>query len=238
MIVAKKPPHHLQPIENFDESDESMRQKQIVLLNQLYNSGLNTDRKISIPLNSSLFKDKDHINLDINLKLVDFMPNTGPAGGGGGGGGGNRSYDDFDVNNDPLSKHIRRFENISRSLPGSSGSLNKTKPLPPVNKTRTQNYINQDTARLQHEHEMSDMKTDGIIDNSNRIFKNINNHSVVFFLKEGYLARLQKAQNKPVIKTYTLKDYRNFKKDVNPNTGRLGFDFENETYKKTVCLEF
>ena len=157
MIVAKKPPHHLQPIENFDESDESMRQKQIVLLNQLYNSGLNTDRKISIPLNSSLFKDKDHINLDINLKLVDFMPNTGPAGGGA-----NRSYDDFDVNNDPLSKHIRRFENISRSLPGSSGSLNKTKPLPPVNKTRTQNYISQDTARLQHEHEMSDIKTDGM----------------------------------------------------------------------------
>jgi hypothetical protein len=49
---------------------------------------------------------------------------------------------------------------------------------------------------------------------------------------------LQKEKNKPVIKTYTLKDYRNFKKDINPttatNTGRLGFDFENENYKKTV----
>lgn len=52
------------------------------------------------------------------------------------------------------------------------------------------------------------------------------------------MARLQKEKNKPVIKTYTLKDYRNFKKDVvatsATNTGKLGFDYENDNYKKTV----
>lgn len=49
---------------------------------------------------------------------------------------------------------------------------------------------------------------------------------------------MQKAQSKPVIKTYTLKDYRNFKKDAlpgtNTNTGKLGFDFESEQYKQKV----
>ena len=56
---------------------------------------------------------------------------------------------------------------------------------------------------------------------------------------DGYLAQLQKAhQPKPVIKTYTLKDYRNFKKDALPitnnTTGKLGFDYDNDHYKQKV----
>ena len=57
------------------------------------------------------------------------------------------------------------------------------------------------------------------------------------------MVQLQKAQNKPVIKTYTLKDYRNFKKDMllsNNNTGKLGPDFESEAYRQKViffCFE-
>jgi hypothetical protein len=152
---SKKPPHHLQPIENFDDSEANInhQKQQFAILSDLYHSGL-ADRKISIPLTTNVFKDKDHINLDINLKLVDFLPNA------------NRSFDDFEVNNDPLSKHIRRFESMSRSLPGSSGSLNKSKPLPPVSNKKTtqiqnQNSFNQDT-RLQHEFEMTnDTRTDG-----------------------------------------------------------------------------
>lgn len=52
---------------------------------------------------------------------------------------------------------------------------------------------------------------------------------------------MQRAQSKPVIRTYTLKDYRNFKKDAlpstNTNTGKLGFDFESEDYKQKVKFE-
>lgn len=43
---------------------------------------------------------------------------------------------------------------------------------------------------------------------------------------------------KPLIKTYSIKDYRNFKKDAIPSTnsttGKLGFDFDNEHYKHKV----
>ncbi len=43
---------------------------------------------------------------------------------------------------------------------------------------------------------------------------------------------------KPIIKTYTIKDYRTFKKDAIPastsSTGKLGFDFESDHYKQKV----
>ena len=173
-----------------------------------------SNKKISIPLDPSQFKDKDHINLDINLRLVDFMQQQQLQQQ-------NRSFDDFDVNNDPLSRHIRKFEtNMSRSLPGSSGSLNTYNKLPPLG-------ANKRGGKPPHSHQ--DYRT--------------NNYDS--YEKEpsgeegGYLAQLQKAnQPKPVIKTYTLKDYKNFKKDTmantNTNTGKLGFDFENERYKQTV----
>ena len=60
------------------------------------------------------------------------------------------------------------------------------------------------------------------------------------YLLDGYLAKLQKSHVKPVIKTYTIKDYRNFKKDAMPistsSTGKLGFDFESDHYKHKVIL--
>jgi hypothetical protein len=86
------------------------------------------NKRITIPIDKASFHDKDHISVDINLKLDDFIKNS------------NRSYHDLneqeqhdgDVYNEPFARHIRKFEtNISRSLPGSSGSLNKYKtPLP------------------------------------------------------------------------------------------------------------
>ena len=165
-----------------------------------------SNKKISIPLDPSQFKDKDHINLDINLRLVDFMNQQA-----------NRSYDDFDVTNDALNRHIRKFEtNMSRSLPGSSGSLNNYNKLPPLSK-RNKPQSHQDYRQNNYESYDREMPP----------------------AEEGYLAQLQKShQAKPVIKTYTLKDYRNFKKDTltttNTNTGKLGFDYENENYKQRV----
>lgn len=123
----KKAPQHLQPLENFE--DES--------------NNFNSTKKISIPISSTKIKDQDHINVDINLRLVDLLPGRHD----------NRSYDDFDVQNDPLARYIRKFEtNISRSLPGSSGSLNKLKPLPPLNK-KSQKPFSHEGARLQHEYD-------------------------------------------------------------------------------------
>ena len=63
-----------------------------------------------------------------------------------------------------------------------------------------------------------------------------------FFSIDGYLAQLQKSQmTKPIIKTYTIKDYRTFKKDAMPastsSTGKLGFDFESDHYKQKVNLD-
>ena len=155
---------------------------------------LYSTKKITIPINPNALKNKDHINLDINLRLLDFLPNATSR---------NRSFDDFEVN-DPFNQHIKKFESLSRSLPGSSGSLNKLKPLPPLNRRVATTHPDDHEARNE----------------------------------DGYLAQLQKAQNRPVIKTYTLKDYRNFKKDAIPNsstnTGKLGHDFENENYKHKV----
>lgn len=169
-----------------------------------------SNKRISIPIKPNTFKDKDHINLDINLRLVDFLPNQNSNR--------NRSFDDFEVNNEPLSQHIKRFESLSRSLPGSSGSLNKLKPLPPVNRRTGNSTLPPENTRLQHEHD----------------------HEMRY--EDGYLAQLQKAQNRPVIKTYTLKDYRNFKKDAIPNsstnTGKLGPDFESDIYKQKVIICF
>jgi hypothetical protein len=170
---------------------------------------LYSSKKITIPIKPDLLRDKDHINLDINLRLVDFLPNATQNSNR------NRSFDDFEV--DPLNQHIKRFESMSRSLPGSSGSLNKLKPLPPVNR-RTTNLNNNNN----NNNHLSDTR---MHDHDN---------------EEGYLAQLQKSHNRPVIKTYTLKDYRNFKKDAIPgsstNTGKLGPDFENEQYKLKVNI--
>jgi hypothetical protein len=156
----------LQPLDNYDEDQQSNNDQF-----DPYES-----KKISIPLDSSKFKDKDHINVDINLRLVDFMPQNGGnrslddfevrhaydtssynrqmrgGGGGAGGGGGTNGY--FNGRNNDIS--------MSRSLPGSSGSLNKFKPLPPLN--NQQKYVNkpyshQDT-RLQHEYD-SEIKSEG-----------------------------------------------------------------------------
>lgn len=130
----KKPPQHLQPLENFE--DES--------------NNFSGTKKISIPISQSKLKDQDHINVDINLRLVDLLPSRPD----------NRSYDDFDVNNDPLARYIRKFEtNISRSLPGSSGSLNKLKPLPPLNR-KLQKPYSHEGGRLQHEYD-NEIRSEG-----------------------------------------------------------------------------
>jgi hypothetical protein len=59
-------------------------------------------------------------------------------------------------------------------------------------------------------------------------------------LIEGYLATMYKNNQKPNIKTYTLKDYRQFKKDSGipstTSTGKLGFDFDSLNYKEKVIL--
>lgn len=109
-------------------------------------SGNGPMKTISIPINSNIWKDNDRINLDISLRLVDFLN----AQNGNANSFINRSLDDFQMNDpslDPLERHIKKFENkITRSLPGSSGSLNKFKPLPPLN-----NSFNSPGQKLQHE---------------------------------------------------------------------------------------
>jgi hypothetical protein len=58
-------------------------------------------------------------------------------------------------------------------------------------------------------------------------------------LTEGYLAQMNKAYKTITYKPHTLSDYRKFKKDaINSNnaTGRLGFDYESEAYKKKVTI--
>jgi len=57
------------------------------------------------------------------------------------------------------------------------------------------------------------------------------------------LARFQeKLENKPGVKKYTLKDYRNLKKDIEikaaKDTGKLGFDPLNENYQQKVGYNF
>jgi hypothetical protein len=51
---------------------------------------------------------------------------------------------------------------------------------------------------------------------------------------------MYKNNQKPNIKTYTLKDYRQFKKDSGipstTSTGKLGFDFDSLNYKEKVIL--
>ncbi len=129
--LEKKPPHHLQPLDNGNsndyDDDDDLNNKTITVNLSNPNNPNDPMNKISIPIEASALKnalkDKDHINLDINLRLIDFVQN-----------GNQRSVDDFDVENSPLNRHIRNYENnISRSLPGSSGSLNKLNKLPPLN---------------------------------------------------------------------------------------------------------
>lgn len=52
------------------------------------------------------------------------------------------------------------------------------------------------------------------------------------------MAQLHKTTQKPSFKSYTLKDYRNYKKDallnVANHTGKLGFDYESDAYKQKV----
>lgn len=155
-----KPPHHLQPIDNYDDEyqDDYEQKARSVTLNMNNEEEAFGNKKITIPLDPSKFKDKDHINLDINLRLVDFLQ-----------GQGNRSLENFDQNEDPLSRYIKRYEsNISRSLPGSSGSLNKLKPLPPLNgrphpksvQSYGSHYQNEYDNKLQHEYD-SEVKSEG-----------------------------------------------------------------------------
>ncbi len=59
--------------------------------------------------------------------------------------------------------------------------------------------------------------------------------------KDGYLARYQqKFQPKPEIKKYNIQDYRNLKKEIElsqkKDTGKLGFDFDNEAYRQKVSV--
>lgn len=146
---AKKPPHHLRPLGSNYDDDE----------NQEENSRSAFDpyetKKITIPLDPRTFKDKDHINVDINLRLIDLLPTH------------NRSMDDF--NDDPLARYIKNYEtNISRSLPGSSGSFNSTngkpKLLPPLGQKyypSVKPYSHEDPRRLlQHEYD-SEIKSEG-----------------------------------------------------------------------------
>ena len=61
--------------------------------------------------------------------------------------------------------------------------------------------------------------------------------------KSGYLARFQeKLENKPGVKKYTINDYRNLKKEIekkaSKDTGKLGFDAQNEHYQQKVYFNF
>jgi hypothetical protein len=106
-------------------------------------TGLDSIKTISIPLDSSIWKDNERINLDINLRLVDLLnqqelQNLNFS---------NHSLEDFNYNGDQLETHIKKLEKMSRSLPGSTGSFNRQRALPPLNRFDNKN----DEVRLQHE---------------------------------------------------------------------------------------
>ena len=165
--TIKKPPGHLDPMQG--EGDK------MITLN-LNSTGNNKSQSadasgqalktIQIPINSNVWKDNDRINLDINLRLVDFLNQQGENNGSDKYENPylvNRSLDNFGDSYqtaDPLDQHIRRFENkITRSLPGSTGSLSKFKPLPPLNTINNGNkfdlgrYDGGRFGKLQHEHD-------------------------------------------------------------------------------------
>ena len=168
--TIKKPPGHLDPMHS--ESESKMINLNINSTgnnkSQSADAGSQALKTISIPINSNVWKDNDRINLDINLRLVDFL-NQQEAENNGTQNPYlvNRSLDNFgndSYNNynqaDPLDQHIRRFENkISRSLPGSTGTLSKFKPLPPLSninnaKFESNRFDNGKFGKLQYEHEI------------------------------------------------------------------------------------
>jgi len=208
--TIKKPPHYVDPMESKGITLSLSDGKTKYQSNSAnLETGNGPSKTISIPLNSNIWKDNDRINLDISLRLVDFLN----AQNGNANSFMNRSLDEFQMNDpnlDPLDRHIKKFESkITRSLPGSSGSLNKFKPLPPLN-----NSFNAPGQKLQHEFDYDRQEND------------------------GYLANMYKSNAKPTFKQYTMSDYRNFKKDTGitstKSTGKLGFDFDNELYKEKL----
>jgi hypothetical protein len=226
----KKPGPHLNPIEDYDYENEEVSDKfnrMTVNSTRRPNQG-GAASKISIPIDANTLRDKNHINVDIYLRLDEYMPKNG-----GGADYSNRSLDDFDPNNDPLAKHIRYYEtNMSRSLPGSSGSINKYKTLPPLSKQ------NGGGSHMNMNHGGYGNVTANSKPRSHQEYRSSRSFDVD---QEGggYLAAMAKSKFKqPTIKPYTLKDYRRFKKDAlldtNTSTGKLGFDYENQNYRQKV----
>jgi hypothetical protein len=114
-------------------------------LNKKNSNNSNQAQKISIPINPNTLRDSNnHINVDIYLRMDEYMPKNNQNLDLS-----NRSLDDFDHFNNPLVKHIRYYEtNISRSLPGSSGSLNRNNPLPPLE--NNQNQFNKSNSNVEN----------------------------------------------------------------------------------------
>jgi hypothetical protein len=255
----KKAPNQLNPISDYeyDPSNDEMNDKfnrMTMTNNRRSNNGQNnnnSNNKISIPIDANTLRDKNHINVDIYLRLDEYMPKGNVDYS-------NRSLEDFDPQNDPLAKHIRYYEtNISRSLPGSSGSINKYKTLPPLSKQQQQQHamggssmnVNRgggyDTSVYNKDYDRTKPRSHQEHRSSRSFdFEAGGGGGGANGGGGGYLQAMERNKYKePTIKPYTLKDYRRFKKDAlidtNTSTGKLGFDYDNENYKQKVnCSRF
>ena len=292
----KRPPHHLQPLDALEshmEDDNEQHQQRSPTSHQHQTITLNLkdladpNTKISIPIDTSRVDMSGgggggggvsvapgaggHINLDINLRLVDFFGDKVIAANSTN----NRSYDDLNAaasgdksgGAGPMRRQLLE-KKMSRSLPGSSGSLNKHKPLPPLNRaagglsllstsshpphpSHSQHHYHQQQQQHQQAHHhpayvnpmtMPTTRANyaGTSPHQDKQRPSYMDHHDSKY-EDSYLAQLQKAHAKPVIKTYSLKDYRNFVKDAMPigtdSNGKLGFDFDNEAYKQKVAIK-
>lgn len=186
-------------------------------------------RKISIKPNQNT----DRVNLDINLRLVDFLNDKNmlsyqtlnnynqP-----------RSYQQFsnknDISNDPLERHIKKFEQSARSFPVPIANTQRKQPQQLVSAPNRDSYTNNRQLQAQNYQIRKPFGSDSELQSNNRQI-----------VKDGYAAQLMKSQTKPSVKPHTLKDFRQYKRDnrlTHGTTGKLGFDFDNEFYKEKVTF--
>jgi hypothetical protein len=185
-------------------------------------------QKISIKPNPNT----DRVNLDINLRLVDFLNDKNML-----------SYDNFnsynqskpykqfsnknDTSSDPLERHIKKFEQSARSFPVVMTNNQRRQPQQ-LASAPNRDFYNNNNRKLPDQSSRKPFGSDSELQTNKRLPA-----------KDGYAAQLIKSQAKPTIKPHTVKDFRQYKRNnrlTHGTTGKLGFDFDNESYKEKVSV--
>ncbi|CAF1399538.1 unnamed protein product [Didymodactylos carnosus] len=170
---------------------------------------------VTIPLDSSVKRDGDHISVNIDLRLVDLQNLK-------------QSTDQQQYSQkpdwsglDPLDRHIRKLEeSIDKSLPATNPSLNRSSTIPGT----SGNFA----SRSMKNNDFSYSKHNGGYSPPNGYY----NYSDKGKEEDSYLAKMQHLHKKNGFKAYTVRDYQQFKKNFGFGSGYLGFDFDNSSYKE------